>query len=102
MNLKVILGASLIAIAANGSAFAADAIMSQEPVPFAAPMFSWGGAYIGGEIGWGWGRDKLDGDGVAMRSSSRTASSAVSMPATTSTWAIVSFSVSTPISTIMT
>ncbi|MEN5247418.1 outer membrane protein [Brucella pseudintermedia] len=63
MNLKVILGASLIAIAANSSAFAADAIMSQEPVPFAAPMFSWGGAYIGGEIGWGWGRDKLDGDG---------------------------------------
>lgn len=62
MNLKVILSASLIAIAASSSAFAADAIMSQEPAPFAAPVFSWSGAYIGGEIGWGWGRGKLDGD----------------------------------------
>ncbi len=62
MNLKVILSASLIAIAASSSAFAADAIVSEEPVPFVAPVFSWGGAYIGGEIGWGWGRGKLDGD----------------------------------------
>jgi len=62
MNFKIILSASLIAFVASGSAFAADAIVSQEPAPLAANVFSWGGAYVGGEIGWGWGRGKLDGD----------------------------------------
>ncbi|MBB5700242.1 outer membrane immunogenic protein [Ochrobactrum daejeonense] len=63
MKLKVFLGASLIAVAASSGAFAADAIVSQEPEPIAMPSFSWGGGYIGGQIGWGWGRGKLDGDG---------------------------------------
>lgn len=62
MKFRATLCASLIAIAASSSAFAADAIVSEEPQPYAAPIFSWGGAYIGGEVGWGWGRGKLDGD----------------------------------------
>ncbi|MCH4541314.1 MULTISPECIES: outer membrane protein [Brucella/Ochrobactrum group] len=61
MKIRIILGASLIAIATSSTAYAADAIVSQEPAPIAiAPAFSWGGAYIGGEAGWGWGRSKLE------------------------------------------
>lgn len=61
MKFKIFLGASLLAVVASTSAYAADAIVSQEPAPIAAPAaFSWGGAYVGGEVGWGWGRAKLD------------------------------------------
>lgn len=60
MKFRILLGASLLAVVASTGAYAADAIVSQEPAPMAAPAFSWGGAYIGGEIGWGWGRAKLD------------------------------------------
>lgn len=60
MKFRILLGASLLAVVASTGAYAADAIVAQEPAPMAAPAFSWGGAYIGGEVGWGWGRAKLD------------------------------------------
>lgn len=61
MKIKILLGASLLAVVASTGAYAADAITAQEPAPMAvAPVFSWGGAYVGGEVGWGWARSKLD------------------------------------------
>lgn len=56
---KTLLGASLFAMMAVSGAHAADAIVSQEPAPYAANAFSFGGAYVGGEIGWGWAQSKL-------------------------------------------
>ncbi len=61
MTLKILLGASLIVVVASTGAYAADAVVSQEPAPYAAaPSFSWAGAYFGGQVGYGWGRAKLD------------------------------------------
>lgn len=61
MKFGILLSTSLLAIAASTSAYAADAIVAQEPAPVAAVSgFSWDGAYIGGEIGWGWARTKFD------------------------------------------
>ncbi len=57
MKTKMILLASFAAFAGMSAANAADAIQYQEPAPaVAAPSFSWNGAYIGGQIGYGWGR----------------------------------------------
>lgn len=58
MSLKKIIGASVFAIMVSSTAHAADAIASQEPAPMAS-VFSWGGAYLGGEIGWGWANSKV-------------------------------------------
>ncbi|MEN5300068.1 outer membrane protein [Brucella sp. TWI559] len=58
MSFKKFAGASLFAIMTASAAHAADAITSQEPVPMAS-VFSWGGAYVGGEIGWGWAKSKV-------------------------------------------
>ena len=48
--------AALLASTFAASAYAADAIVYQDPVPAAsivAPVFDWTGAYIGGQIGYG-------------------------------------------------
>lgn len=58
MSFKKIVSASVFAIMVSSTAHAADAIVSQEPVPMAS-VFSWGGAYLGGEIGWGWANSKI-------------------------------------------
>lgn len=57
MKIKTILLASTITFLGFSAANAADAIQYQEPTPaIAAPSFTWNGAYIGGQIGYGWGK----------------------------------------------
>ncbi|KAB2690326.1 outer membrane protein [Brucella tritici] len=61
MKLKALLLASTVALVATTGAKAADAVIEQEPAPVVvAPSFTWNGAYIGGQIGYGWGKSKLD------------------------------------------
>ncbi|WP_139974918.1 outer membrane protein [Ochrobactrum sp. CGA5] len=61
MKLKALLLASTVALLATTGAKAADAVIEQEPVPVVvAPSFTWNGAYIGGQIGYGWGKSKFD------------------------------------------
>lgn len=63
MKLKALLLASTVALVAATGAKAADVIIEQEPAPVVvAPTFTWNGAYIGGQIGYGWGKSKF-GDG---------------------------------------
>lgn len=62
MNIKTILIASAIALTGISGANAADAIQYQEPVPVnAAPVFSWSGGYLGGQVGYGWGKSTFTG-----------------------------------------
>lgn len=57
MKIKTILFASILASAGISVANAADAIQYQEPAPaIVASSFTWNGAYIGGQIGYGWGK----------------------------------------------
>lgn len=64
MNIKYILIASTVSFLAVSSAHAADVIHAEEPVPvFTAPAFSWTGAYIGGQVGYGWGKSQFAFDG---------------------------------------
>jgi outer membrane immunogenic protein len=53
--LNRLLLASACAVALSGSVLAAD-LPLQAPPP-SAPVFSWTGVYIGGQIGYGWGED---------------------------------------------
>ena len=64
MNIKTILFTSSALFAGVASASAADAIVYEEPAPLVetAPAFSWSGAYIGGQIGYGWGKSDYDDD----------------------------------------
>jgi len=59
MQIKSVLLATAFAFVGISGANAADAIQYQEPVA-AAPVqsFSWGGAYLGGQIGYGWGKSR--------------------------------------------
>jgi outer membrane immunogenic protein len=41
--------------AASGLAFAADMAVKAPPSPPPAPVYSWTGWYIGGNVGGGWG-----------------------------------------------
>lgn len=61
MNIKSLLLASSAFFVGVAGANAADAIVYDEPAPTvdAAPAFSWTGAYIGGQIGYSWGRSEL-------------------------------------------
>ncbi len=63
MKIKSLLVASTIVFTGLSGANAADAIQYEEPVPVvSAPTFSWGGAYIGGQVGYGWAKSQFDGD----------------------------------------
>lgn len=53
-----ILAASLLV---SSSAFAAD-VVSEAPIVEQPIVFSWTGAYVGGQIGYGWGQSDLDSD----------------------------------------
>lgn len=60
MNIKSILLASTVVAFAAHNANAADAIVYQEPAPVVvAPVFSWAGGYVGGQIGYGWGSSRF-------------------------------------------
>ena len=65
MKLKTLLLASTVALLAATGAKAADAIIAEEAVMIVeARAFSWTGAYIGGQIGYGWGKSSFsDADG---------------------------------------
>ncbi|HUI21126.1 MAG TPA: outer membrane protein [Methylocella sp.] len=53
---RQLLLASVGAIAVSGTAFAADLT----PPPAPAPIFSWTGLYVGGQIGYAWDKDPTD------------------------------------------
>jgi outer membrane immunogenic protein len=60
--LRRILLASVGAIALAGSAFAAD-LPSRAPPPIyvpPAPIFTWTGFYIGGQVGYAWGKNNVN------------------------------------------
>ncbi|MFC7065593.1 outer membrane protein [Brucella rhizosphaerae] len=62
MKLKSLLLASTVALLAATGAKAADAVVYEEPAPVVmAPTFTWNGAYLGGQIGYGWGKSRFDG-----------------------------------------
>lgn len=65
MKFKLFILASGVCVAATG-ARAADAIVEPAPVPVvvAAPSFTWSGAYIGGQVGYGWGKSRFALDGA--------------------------------------
>ena len=48
---------SHLALIAGGSANAADLRLKAPPI--AAPVFSWTGCYVGGHVGFGWGRQQV-------------------------------------------
>lgn len=61
MNIKTILLSSTVAFAGISGANAADAIQYQEPAPvIEASAFSWTGGYVGGQVGYGWGKSRFD------------------------------------------
>jgi len=63
MNMKSLLLASAVVFAGISGAYAADAIQYEEPVPVVtAPVFSWTGGYLGGQIGYGWGKSRFGDD----------------------------------------
>ncbi|MFC4625431.1 porin family protein [Daeguia caeni] len=63
MKLKTSFLASCMIAAGIVGANAADAVIAEEPVPVvSAPVFTWAGPYIGGQVGYGWGRSKFSND----------------------------------------
>ncbi len=68
MNIKSLLLASTVVLVAATGAKAADAVIEQEPAPVVvAPTFTWNGAYLGGQIGYGWGRSTLSNEDTSIR-----------------------------------
>lgn len=66
MNIKTILLSSTVAFAGISGANAADAIQYEEPAPvIAASAFSWTGGYVGGQIGYGWGKSRFNNSDFA-------------------------------------
>ena len=61
----LVIGASLFACGAAGSAWAADMAMppvppsAPAPVPVAVPVYNWSGFFVGGHLGYGWGSEAV-------------------------------------------
>jgi outer membrane immunogenic protein len=61
LEMKSILLATATLLGLAGSAFAADAV-NVEPAPVPLPVastYNWAGAYVGAQVGYGWGRDSI-------------------------------------------
>ena len=60
--MKKFLGCVALSVFLPASAMAADlaARMPVKAPPVAATVFSWSGFYIGGHVGYGWGRSRTD------------------------------------------
>ncbi len=57
--LRHILLASAGAMALAGTAIAADLPLRAPPPVYVAPVFSWTGFYVGGQLGYAWGKDPV-------------------------------------------
>lgn len=71
MNIKAFAIASVFAVVAASGANAAD-LVKQDYVPAATPIisvpsFSWSGAYIGGQVGYGFGSSKFKDYGTSIK-----------------------------------
>lgn len=67
MNIKSILLSSAVVFVGASGAHAADAIVYEEPAPvISAPVFSWTGGYLGGQVGWGWAKSSFDVEGYKI------------------------------------
>jgi outer membrane immunogenic protein len=63
--------ATAVLIAATGSALAADLPSRRPPPVFVPPpIFTWTGVYVGGDIGYAWGSDRVSVAGVDFASAS--------------------------------
>jgi len=63
--MRKLLLASTFLVAAAGTAFAADAVVYEEPAPVDVSFFSWTGGYVGIQGGYGWSDvDVSVGDGL--------------------------------------
>jgi outer membrane immunogenic protein len=71
--------ATAVLIAATGSALAADLPSRRPPPPVYTPppLFTWTGVYVGGDIGYGWGKDSVSSLGTNTFLGSSTASGVV-------------------------
>ena len=78
---KILLGTvGLIALGVAAPALAADMAVKAPPPPVVAPIYNWGGFYIGGNGGWGESHncvDFLDATGVAVAQGCRDRSGGV-------------------------
>jgi outer membrane immunogenic protein len=61
--ISVFAGAGL-SLAASGLALAADMVVKAPPPP--APVFSWTGFYVGGNIGYSWGKASVDSNDAGI------------------------------------
>ncbi len=62
MRIKTVMLASAVVIVGLSGARAADAIVYEEPILVVeSPSFNWNGAYIGGQVGYGWGESSIPG-----------------------------------------
>jgi len=59
MKKFLLAGVAAGAVAAAGSADAADIPMPMNPYVQGPPIFSWSGCSVGGHVGWGWSRTTL-------------------------------------------
>jgi outer membrane immunogenic protein len=53
-------GVAVSALMSASSAIAADAALPMLKAPAPLPVFSWTGCFVGGQVGWGWQRNKID------------------------------------------
>jgi outer membrane immunogenic protein len=54
-------GAFAVAATLSETAFAAEPV----PLPPPVPIFTWSGLYVGGQIGYAWGRDPVTWSGIS-------------------------------------